>query len=70
MAPTNQTPPPPADSLEQRLKQTLLEQRRAGYILVDTAERELRRMGWEPHRDRRTQRPRAIMGETKEGNRG
>ena len=69
MAPNNQPVPPPADTSE-RLKRILLEQRRAGLLLVDSAERELRAMGWQPGENGRRARRGRINGEPKEGNGG
>jgi hypothetical protein len=67
----NHNPPPPAaETLEQRLRKTLLEQRRAGLLLVDSAERELRAMGWEPGTNGRHARRGRISGNPKEGNGG
>lgn len=63
------TTAPPSDPLAERLKRTLLEQRRAGLLLVDSAERELRAMGWEPGTNGRHAR-RGRISETKEGNGG
>jgi hypothetical protein len=69
----NHNPPPPAaDPLAERLKQTLIdtliEQRRAGLLLVDSSERRLRAMGWEPGGNGRNARRGRISGNPKEGN--
>jgi hypothetical protein len=65
----NATPPPVTDPVE-RLRRTLLEQRRAGLLLVDSAERELRQLGWQPGENGRRARRGRISADTKEGNGG
>lgn len=69
MTPLNSTSPA-ADPLAERLKRTLLEQRRAGLLLVDSAERELRALGWEPGTNGRHARRGRISEQPKEGNNG
>jgi hypothetical protein len=71
--PTHSAPPPAVeipDPIRQQLRTYLMEQRRAALLMVDSAERGLRELGWEPGGNGRRPRRGRISGDTKEGNGG